>query len=181
MLTSILSGVLGGVATGVVMYSIRQKRRTDSLRQAIATEIRNTPVDAFKTSLLGVDALKTPIIDANLGKINLLSNREVELVTQYHQHMAKVRDVNERKSADDRVRIPVSMVERGDELSSVTVDTLEASMWTLTTPSWLKSPFSKTEKERKNREPDVDDFDKRAWELQQEAANKDLDEERVED
>ncbi|WP_049942899.1 hypothetical protein [Haloarcula amylolytica] len=181
MLTSILSGVIGGVATGVVMYIIRQKRRTDSLRQAIATEIRNTPVGAAKASILGVNALKTPIIDANLGKINLLSNREVELVTQYHQHMAKVRDVNERKSANDRVRIPVSIVERGDELSSETVDTLEASMWTLTTPSWLKSPFSRTGEKTQKRESDADNFDKRAWELQQEAANKDLDEERVED
>lgn len=46
---SIFVGFLGGLASGIGVYVVRQKRRTDRLRRAICTEIQRTPVGPLLT------------------------------------------------------------------------------------------------------------------------------------
>lgn len=141
MYTSFFLGVLGGLLSGVLVYLVRQKIRANRLRKAIATEIRkSTPLGPVKTSLMGEDALKTPIIESNLNKVHLLKKREISLIANYHRHMGQVRAVNERKSGKERVNIPAKMQKRGVNIANSTADTLESNIWNIPNPLSQNEP-----------------------------------------
>lgn len=118
-------GVAISVFAGAILYWFKQRLKADRLRRAITTEIRSTPVGAFKTSLLGIPALETPVIEANLGQLDLLSQDELAHVRDYRRHMMRVREYNERESDEDRVSISVRLTEEGDRKSTRTADLLE--------------------------------------------------------
>lgn len=162
-LISLGVGALGGLLSGVGVYFVRQKRRTDRLRRAIATEITSTPVDSFKTALIGVEALETPIIDTNLDKIYLLNQREIAMVARYQNQMAKIRDYNERNGEDDRVNIPKKLADDGSRVASNTANLLVSNIWVRPRPiGRLKELFEDeddepvmTEEEREQKEKEL--------------------------
>lgn len=138
MVESFALGVLASLLAGLLLYLVRQRIRADRLRVAIATEIRrSTPVGTVKASMMGKHSLETPIIDANLGKIHLLNTEEVAYVANYHRHMARVRQYNERESADYSVSISRTLAETGSTLANETADTLEGNVSCLT--KWLQT------------------------------------------
>jgi hypothetical protein len=133
MAESFALGVLATFISGLILYLARQQIRADRLRVAIATEIRrSTPVGSFKTARMGKYSLETPIIDANLGRIDLLTTEEIALIANYHRHMARVRQYNEQESADDRISISRTLAETGSDLANNTADTLESNVSLLT-------------------------------------------------
>jgi hypothetical protein len=123
--TQISVGIAVTVVGGVLLYWAKQRLKANRLRRAIATEIRSTPVGAFKTSLLGIPALETPVIEANLDRLDLLTQEELAHVRDYRRHMVRVREHNERESDEDRVSISVRLTEEGDRKSTRTAALLE--------------------------------------------------------
>ncbi|RQG94072.1 hypothetical protein [Natrarchaeobius chitinivorans] len=152
MIETLAIGIVGGFLSGVGVYVVRQKRRADRLRQAIATEIRrSTPVGNFKAAVMGPDSLQTPIIDANLDKLYLLNSYEIELVAKYHQHMTRVREYNKRNSDDDLVSISPELQRLGGEIATHTAETLEGNV--LTFPKQFEFVKSRYRGERNNKPP----------------------------
>ncbi len=133
MVESFALGVLAAFISGLLLYLARQQIRSDRLRVAIATEIRRaTPVGTFKAAMMGKYSLETPIIDANLDRIHLLTTEEIALIANYHRHMARVRHYNERESADTRISISRTLAETGSDLADTTANTLECNVSVLT-------------------------------------------------
>lgn len=144
MLETLAIGAIGGFLSGVGVYVVRQKRRADRLRRAFATEIRrSTPVGSFKAALMGPDSLKTPIIESNLNKLFLLNENEIRLVANYHRHMARVRNHNNRESRDDVVSIPSELQRHGGEIATETAETLESNILNLPKPiQWMRARYN---------------------------------------
>lgn len=155
-------GFLGGLASGVGVYLVRQKLRADRLRMAIAMEIRkSTPVDALKAGIMGVDSLETPIIEANLDKLHLLNKEEIILVANYNNQMSKVRWYNEENGPADRVNISRRLAEETSKVANSASDRLESNVWRWTHPiQYLRDRFSEdeplmTEEERKQKREEL--------------------------
>lgn len=130
-ITSLSVGFLGGLASGVGVYVVRQKRRADKLRRAISTEIKySTPVDAFKTAIMGIESLETPIIESNLDKLYLLNTAEIGMIAKYRNQMAKVRLYNKQNSEDGKVSISRSLAKDSSKIANQTTDLLESNIWT---------------------------------------------------
>jgi len=134
MLLSFVLGVLGGLLSGVLVYIVRQKVRADRLRRAIAMEVRNTPLDSLMTAQMGEVGLETPIIDANLDKIHLLSEDEIVEVENFRRHMRQVQEHNEEKEQENgrkKIHIPSKLQEDSSKYAQNTAEKVEAHIWKL--------------------------------------------------
>jgi hypothetical protein len=133
MYVSFALGVLGGLLSGVLVYVVRQKVRADRLRTAIVMEVRNTPLDALMTAQMGEVALRTPIIDANLDKIHLLTENEIVEVENFHRHMQQVQEHYEIREEDgeERIHIPAKLQSDSKDYARNTVFRLESHIWSL--------------------------------------------------
>ncbi|WP_229126347.1 hypothetical protein [Halapricum desulfuricans] len=132
MYVSFTLGVLGGLLSGILVYFVRQKVRADRLRTAIATEVRNTPLDALATGLKGEVGLQTPIIDANLDKIHLLTKDEIVEVENFHRHMQQVQEHYEEEKQDDgrkKIHIPSKLQRKSRDYARNTAYELESHIW----------------------------------------------------
>jgi len=129
MYVSFALGILGGLLSGILVYLARQKVRADRLRKAIATEVRNTPLDALMTAQMGEVGLQTPIIDANLDKIHLLTEDEIVEVENFHRHMMQVREhyeITEDEDGTERIHIPSKLQRKSKDYARNTTYELES-------------------------------------------------------
>lgn len=134
MYVSFALGVIGGLLSGVFVYLVRQKVRADRLRKAIAMEVRNTPLDALATGLQGEVGLQTPIIDANLDKIHLLTEDEIVEVENFHRHMQQVQEHYEEEEQDDgrkEIHIPSKLQRKSKDYARNTAYELELHIWSV--------------------------------------------------
>lgn len=122
------AGIAASVIGGVILFVIRQKIVSDRLREAIATEIRSTPVDTPRAAVMGAEAMETPIIDANLSKIHHLTKSEIAHLSDYISHTKRIRAFNERESDPDMVSISPALQEDGWEKASDTAEALESNI-----------------------------------------------------
>lgn len=130
MILSFILGILGGLLSGLSVYWLRQEIQADRLRTAISMEVRNTPLDALSTAFKGEAALQTPIIDANLDKIYLLTEDEIVEVENFHRHMRHVRDQYEIRTEDgeDKIHIPTKLQRDGVRYARATAHELEGNI-----------------------------------------------------
>lgn len=134
MYASFALGVIGGLLSGVFVYLVRQKVRADRLRKAIAMEVRNTPLDALATGLQGEVGLQTPIIDANLDKIHLLTEDEIVEVENFQRHMQQVQEYYEEEEQDDgrkQIHIPSKLQRKSKDYARNTAYELELHIWSV--------------------------------------------------
>lgn len=131
MYVSFVLGVLGGLLSGALVYLVRQKVRADRLRTAISMEVRNTPLDALSTAFQGEVGLQTPIIDANLDKIHLLTEDEIVEVENFHRHMQQVQEHYEIREEDgeERIFIPSKLQSDSKDYARNTAHELESHIW----------------------------------------------------
>lgn len=152
MYVSFAFGVLGGLLSGVLVYLVRQKVRADRLRKAIAMEVRNTPLDALATGFQGEVGLQTPIIDANLDKIHLLTEDEIVEVENFHRHMQQVQEHYEEEEQDDgkkEIHIPAKLQRKSKDYARNTAMELESHIWDRSNLSSRITFWKETERDDK--------------------------------
>lgn len=88
-------------------------------------------MDALSTAFKGEVGLETPIIDANLDKIHLLTKEEIVEIENFQRHMNQVQEHYEirEEEGEERIFIPAKLQKDSKDYARNTAHELESNIW----------------------------------------------------